>query len=64
MSRKYWKIIADSQRHLERMVGIVSKIGEHSITIVGIALLASSRNQKASLGGSTAGLIESPVQRR
>jgi hypothetical protein len=40
------------------MVGVVSDAGEYSITIVGIALLASSRNQKASLGRNTPGLIE------
>ena len=48
------------QRHLERMVGVVSKTGEHSITNVGIALLASFTNEKASLGGNTPGLIEFP----
>jgi len=50
--------LGQRQRHLERMVGVVSKTGEHSITIVGIALLASSRNRKGSLGRNTLGLIE------
>jgi hypothetical protein len=52
------------QCHLERMVGVVSKTGEHSIKIVGIALLASSKNQNASLNRNTLGLIEFPLSRR
>jgi hypothetical protein len=56
--------LGQRQRHLERMVGVVSKTDKHSITLVGIALLASSRNQKASLNRNTLWLIEFPLSRR
>ena len=51
-----------SHRHLERMIRVVSKTDDHSITIVGIALLAASRNEKGSLGRNTLGLMEVPFR--